>query len=112
VTEKLLFSTTDELLIQQIISVLNDHHIAFIRKDEGSGSYLNLYMGQSFQKKFIYVSEQDYDLAISFLPDFVFKETVADSSSTSDSTNFLRDSKHLKRSLAFILLVFPTISIF
>lgn len=42
-----LYSSTVEYEINQICSMLEDNKIPFIRKDYGSGSYMNLYYGQS-----------------------------------------------------------------
>lgn len=61
--EKIIYESNDELLITQITALLEDNQITYIRKDLGCGSYLNLFMGQSYSTKQILVSEQDYEKA-------------------------------------------------
>ncbi len=56
-----LFSTSNEYEINQICSILTENNIPFIRKNDGSGSYMNLYMGQSIQEKRIFVNKKDND---------------------------------------------------
>ena len=43
-----LFSSIIEDEIKQVSSLLEDNKIPFVRRDYGSGSYMNLYYGQSF----------------------------------------------------------------
>ena len=58
-----LFSSINEYEIDKICAILTDNNIPFVRKDAGSGAYLNVYMGQSIQEKIIYVNKSDYEKA-------------------------------------------------
>ena len=62
-----LFSDTDEYLVNQICVILDENGIPYIRKDDGSGAYMNLYMGKSMQEKRIFVNKQDYDKALELI---------------------------------------------
>ena len=59
-----LFSTTNEYEINQVCAILEENNIPYIRNDYGSGSYMNLYMGQSIQEKAIFVHKNDYDKSL------------------------------------------------
>lgn len=61
--EKIIYESNDEFLIMQITALLEDNEITYIRKDLGCGSYLNIFMGQTYSTKQILVSEQDYEKA-------------------------------------------------
>ncbi len=63
IAEVELFSSTIEYEINQVCSILEDNKIQFVRKDFGSGSYMNLYYGQSIQEKKIFVHRNDYERA-------------------------------------------------
>ncbi len=73
-----LYSSAIEYEINQICSILEDNKIPFIRKDYGSGSYMNLYYGHSIQEKKIFVHRKDYEKAM---------EIVANLSSTISNTD-------------------------
>lgn len=72
--EKIIYEGYDELLICQIIALLEDNDIIYIRRDLGCGSYLNIFMGQNFSPKQILVSEKDYEKALQLLEIFENEE--------------------------------------
>lgn len=74
--EKVVFESSDEILIRQIIGLLEDNDIAYIRREEGSGAYMTILFGQSLTIKQILVSEEDYDKAKKLLK--VFEEAEYD----------------------------------
>ena len=47
-----ILSSSNEYEINQVCSILEDNNIPFIRKDYVSGSYMNIYFGQSIQEIF------------------------------------------------------------
>ena len=49
-------------------------NIPFIKKTDGSGSYINISMGQTVQDKRIFVSEDDYDKALKLIEIFISEE--------------------------------------
>lgn len=72
--ETQLFSSSNEYEINQICSILTENNIPFIRKNDGSGSYMNLYMGQSIQEKRVFVSKKDYNKSIELISPFISNE--------------------------------------
>lgn len=68
--EKLIFECNDEIVMQQVCELLKDNNINFIRKDEGSGSYLNITMGTSYNEKRLYVIETDFEKATKLIDEF------------------------------------------
>lgn len=71
-----LYSSLVEYEISQICAILEDNKISFIRKDYGSGGYMNLYYGQSIQEKKVFVHKNDYDKAAEIIS--VFLDTKLD----------------------------------
>jgi len=67
-----LIATTDEYETTQICILLEKNEIPYIRRDNGSGSYMNLYFGQSIQIKRIFVRKEDYDKASVLISAFSF----------------------------------------
>lgn len=61
--EILIFSGINENEVNQVCAVLADNEIPFIRRDDGSGSYMTIYMGFSIQEKRIFVLKKDYEKA-------------------------------------------------
>ena len=74
-----LFSSIIEDEIKQVSSLLEDNKIPFVRRDYGSGSYMNLYYGQSFQEKKIFVNEKDYHKALEIVSSAYNCGTLKDS---------------------------------
>ena len=68
--EKLIFECNDEIVMQQVCELLKDNNINFVRKDEGSGSYLNITMGTSYNEKRLYVIETDFEKATKLIDEF------------------------------------------
>ena len=68
--EILLFSSLNDYQINEVCAILTENNIPFIRKDDGVGSYMNLYMGHSYQEKSVYVSKRDYDKALELIAVF------------------------------------------
>lgn len=72
--EILLFSSLNDYQINEVCAMLLENNIPFIRKNDGVGSYMNLYMGHSYQEKSIYVSKKDYDKARELIAVFTTNE--------------------------------------
>ena len=58
-----LFSSTDDILINQVCEILKENNIPFIKKQEGSGAYVGVLFGSTMGIKDIFVSEEDYEKA-------------------------------------------------
>lgn len=70
-----LFTSSNEYEVNEICAVLTDNKIPFIKKNDGTGSYLNLYMGSSIQEKKVLVSKSDYNKAFELISRFIINET-------------------------------------
>ena len=71
-----IFSSSNEYEINQVCAILGDNNIPFIRKDYGSGSYMNIYFGQSIQDKKVFVNEDCYDKALKLISTISIKNIV------------------------------------
>ncbi len=63
-----IYNSINELEIGQVCSILEDNDIPYVRKDDGIGSYMGIYMGVSYQPKRIYVNKKDYEKALKLIP--------------------------------------------
>ena len=69
-----LFLSVDEYEVNQVCAILKDNDIPFIKKTDGSGAYMNIYMGKSIQEKRIFVSESDYSKSLELISAFISNE--------------------------------------
>ena len=69
-----LFSSADEYIIEQVCAILENNNITFIKKTDGSGSYINISMGQTVQDKRIFVDKNDYNKALKLIETFTEQE--------------------------------------
>ena len=76
--EILLFSSLNDYQINEVCAILTENNIPFIRKDDGVGSYMNLYMGHSYQEKSVFVSKNDFDKAFNLISIFTANEIEAE----------------------------------
>lgn len=77
--EMQLFSSLNDYQINEVCVILTENNIPFVRKDNGAGAYMNLYMGHSLQEKRIFVNKKDYNKAhelISVITDINEDETI------------------------------------
>lgn len=112
--EKQLFSTSNEYEINQICSMLTENNIPFLRKNDGSGSYMNLCMGQSIQEKRIFVSKKDYDKSIELISPFISNEinVKEDINEEKQVDNNSSSNKYtlIRRCLGFLILGMPILA--
>lgn len=113
---KLVYSSSNEHDILLAISILKDNNINFIRKDSGSGSYMNIYMGQSIQEKTLYVNTNDYYKALDLLNTIIGDENISnyDNEELMEEENDSKYSKkitNIKRILVFLVLGLPILTI-
>ena len=124
VEEVLLVASMDDILISQVCAVLEENNIPFVKIDEGSGSYMNIYMGFSNQEKRIIVSKENYDKAGELIrPLFTTKEEEGleeeelpeelkednTEEKNMDAENSQKAYAMLRHILVFLVLVVPTI---
>lgn len=110
-----LFCTPNEYEINQICSILTENNISFIRKNDGSGSYMNLYMGQSIQEKRVFVNKKDYNKSLELIAPFIsndidkeeelFEKEQVKNNRSSDKYTLIR------RCLGFLILGMPILVI-
>lgn len=73
-----LFASVDEYEVNQVCAILKENNIPFIKRTDGSGAYMNLYMGQSIQEKRIFVSENDYKKSVELISTFISNHEETD----------------------------------
>ena len=111
-----IFSSLDEHEINQVCSILGNNNIPFIRKDSGSGSYMNIYFGQSIQEKKIFVHEDCSDKALELISTIFsntnFTEDVQEAEEveeTEENDDSYKKYKWVKNLLVFLILGVPCI---
>ena len=109
-----IFSSSDEYEINQACSILSDNNIPFIRKDYGSGSYMNIYFGQSFQEKKIFVNEEYHEKALELLSTILSNdnssgENVQELEDAEDNDYSDKKYKMIRYLLGFFILGIPCI---
>ena len=65
--EKFLFSSNSNIEIMQVCDILKENNIPYIRKEQGAMAYINLAYGQAFGGASIFVSEEDFEKAMSLI---------------------------------------------
>lgn len=60
-------SVANELEAELIINLLHENNIPCIKKSNGAGGYMNIYMGYSIFGEEIYVAQKDYQVAMDLL---------------------------------------------
>lgn len=68
--EKEVYSSRDQILIDQICQILKNNDINNIRRDEGATAYLNVALGNNLGVKRIFVNSDQFEKAIKIINDF------------------------------------------
>ena len=113
VLEVQLFSTINEYEIDEVCAVLSDNNIPYIRKDDGTGSYINLYMGQSIQEKRVFVRQKDYDKSLELISLFISNDLDTEETVEEEQVIYDENNKYtlIKRGLGFLILGMPLLAI-
>lgn len=109
-----LFCSSNEYEITQICAMLEENDIPYIRKDDGSGSYMNLYMGQSIQEKRIYVNEKDYAKSLELISSFLSCSIENEEELTEEQEENNNSGKKytiIRRTLGILILGMPILVI-
>lgn len=111
-----IFSSSNEYEINQVCAILKDNNIPFIRKDYGSGSYMNIYMGQSIQEKKIFVNNDCCDKALELISTVFSNENYAEENiqeleEAEENDDSGKKYRWIKYLLAFFTLGLPCITI-
>ncbi len=93
---------------------MGDNNIPFIRKDYGSGSYMNIYFGQSIQDKKVFVNEDCYDKALELISTIFSntnfaEEDIQELEGTEENDDSDKKYKWIKYLLGFFILGVPCI---
>ena len=104
-----LFSNVDEYIIEQVCAILENNNIPFIKKTDGSGSYINISMGQTVQDKRIFVNEGDYDKALKLIEPFTKQED--DDEIDADMQKEINKYGRIKKIMFFYVFGLPLIVI-
>ena len=108
-----VFCTSDEYEINQVCAILGDNNIPFIRRDYGSGSYMNIYLGQSIQEKKVFVNEECYNKALELISTIFHDDNSAEDIQELEENEENDDSdkkyKWIKYLLGFFVLGVPCI---
>ena len=109
-----IFSSSNEFEINQVCAILGDNNIPFIRKDYGSGSYMNIYFGQSIQDKKVFVNEDSYDKALELISTIFSntnfdEEDIKELEGTEENDDSDKKYKWIKYLLVFLILGVPCI---
>ena len=109
IQEKQLFTSIDEYIIEQVCAILENNNIPFIKKIEGSGSYINVAMGQTVQDKRIFVNKDDYDKALELIEPFINKEENEELDS--DMQKEINKYARIKKVMVLFILGLPILAI-
>lgn len=108
-----LYEDSNENNIRIVIGILEDNEIEYIRRDSGSGSYMNLYMGESIQTKSIWVKKKDIEKAQALI-DIVnqgMPEELEEVEQQEDENYYYKRKRTLSNILAIIFIGIPFIVI-
>ena len=102
-----LKNVSDDYQKDLIISFLETENISVIEKHEGIGQYLNVYSGQSYQGKNLYVLEENYERAKVLVESLKFKKETSKASEEDYVLEYNRKLKRRKQILqGFIFITF------
>ena len=108
-----IFCSLDEYEINQVCAILGDNNIPFIRRDYGSGSYMNIYLGQSIQEKKVFVNEECYDKALELISTIFYNansvEDIQELEENEENYDSNKKYKWIKYLLGFFILGVPCI---
>ena len=104
-----LFASIDEYIIEQVCVILENNNIPFIKKTDGSGSYINISMGQTVQDKRIFVNKDDYDKALKLIESFIMQEENEELDS--DMQKEINKYAIIKKLMVLFILGLPILAI-
>lgn len=89
-----LLSVSSEIEAKMMIELLNNNNIACLKKDNFTGSYMDIFMGYSIFGEDIYVNKNDYEKAKELLDSLGNEQDIeiTEDSIPSDSMEIAEDS--------------------
>ena len=109
ILEKQLFTSIEEYIIEKVCVILDNNNIPFIKRTDGSGSYINISMGQTVQEKRIFVNKDDYDRALKLIGSFTQGED--DKELDSDMQKEINKYERIKKLMVLLILGLPILAI-
>ena len=88
--EKEVYSSSDEILVDQICQILKNNDINYIRRDEGATAYFNIAMGNNLGIKRIFVNSDEFEKAAQLIEELI--QNNDDNISEEKITEELRDN--------------------
>ena len=104
-----LFASVDEYIIEQVCAILENNNIPFVKRTDGSGSYINISMGQTVQDKRIFVNKDDYDKALKLIEPFTEQEENEELDS--DMQKEINKYARIKKLMVLFILGLPILVI-
>ena len=104
-----LFASVDEYIIEQVCAILENNNIPFVKRTDGSGSYINISMGQTVQDKRIFVNKGDYDKALKLIEPFINQEDNEELDS--DMQKEINKYARIKRLMVLFIFGLPILAI-
>ena len=104
-----LFASIDEYIIDQVCAILENNNIPFVKRTDGSGSYINISMGQTVQEKRIFVNKDDYDKALKLIEPFTEQEENEELDS--DMQKEINKYARIKRLMVLFIFGLPILAI-
>lgn len=104
-----VFSTSDDIEMQLIINMLSENNIQCIKKDNGSGEYIRMYMESSLFGKDIFVDENDHKEAVELINEYKQNHTL----DQKNEDNTIKNRKRIYGIIVlFIVFGIPILTIF
>ena len=69
--EKEVYSSSDEILVDQICQILKNNDINYIRRDDGATAYLNVTWGNNLGIKRIFVNSDEVEKAVQLIEELI-----------------------------------------
>lgn len=66
-----LYSDTNDFIISQVCTILENNNITYVKTTEGAGGYLTISTGISHKTKRIFVSKEDYEKASDLIKNII-----------------------------------------
>ena len=109
INQSLVFlkNVSDNYQKDLVVSFLETENITVIEKHEGIGQYLEIYSGQSYQGKDLYVLQEDYQKAKILVESLLFKEKTSKEDYVLEYNRKLKMRKQIFQGLIFITFIAP-----
>ena len=105
--EKLLYTSNENLDIIQVEGILEENNIPYVKKENGTGQYMNIAMGTSFQEQSLYVNEEKYEEAAKLIQDF--SDQNERNETDIEMEEDLKKAKLLRNILIYGFIIAPTL---